>query len=432
VKKLLQLKLKLLAKLILGKYHPKVIGITGSIGKSSTKEAVYAVLASKYNVRRSDKNYNNELGLPLTIIGASATGKNIFGWCAVILKALKILIWRDKNYPQILILEMGVDRPRDMEYLLKIVKPDIGIMTAVGSAHLEFFGSMEDIAAEKGKLIAGLNKNNWAILNSDDKLVKKYVKNTEAQVLTYGFNKNAAIFADYLMFSYRAGENSINNLQGVSFKVDCQGSNVPVLLPRSLGVGQVYAALAAISVGIIYGINLVEIANSLRKLVPPKGRMNLIKGIKQTMIIDDTYNASPQATFAALDTLSKIPLPGTSRRFAVLGDMLELGSASVEAHQEAGKKTAELGIDILITVGERARDIKRGAEEAGMSPDDIFYFPSANEAKKFVQDRIKPGDLILIKGSQGMRMERVVKEIMAEPLKAKELLVRQDKEWENK
>ncbi|MFA6551308.1 MAG: Mur ligase family protein, partial [Patescibacteria group bacterium] len=338
MKKLLQLKLKLLAKLILWKYHPKVIGITGSIGKSSTKEAVYAVLASKYNVRRSDKNYNNELGLPLTIIGASATGKNIFGWCAVILKALTILIWRDKNYPPILILEMGVDRPRDMEYLLKIVKPHIGIMTAVGSAHLEFFNSTEDIAAEKGKLIVGLNKNNWAILNSDDKLVKKYVKNTAAQVLTYGFNKNAAVFADYLMFSYREGGNDLNSLQGVSFKVDCQGSTVPILLPHSLGVGQVYAALAAISVGIIYGINLVEIANSLRKLVPPKGRMNLIKGVKETMIIDDTYNASPQATLAALDTLSKIPLPSSSRRFAILGDMLELGSASVEEHRAIGQK----------------------------------------------------------------------------------------------
>ena len=432
MKKLLQLKLKLLAKLILWKYRPKVIGITGSIGKSSTKEAVYAVLASKYNVRRSDKNYNNELGLPLTIIGASATGKNIFGWCAVILKALTILIWRDKNYPPILILEMGVDRPRDMEYLLKIVKPHIGIMTAVGSAHLEFFNSREDIAAEKGKLIVGLNKNNWAILNSDDKLVKKYVKNTEAQVLTYGFNKSAAVFADYLMFSYREGGNDLNSLQGVSFKVDCQGSTVPILLPHSLGVGQVYAALAAISVGIIYGINLVEIANSLRQLVPPKGRMNLIKGIKETMIIDDTYNASPQATLAALDTLSKIPLPSSSRRFAVLGDMLELGSASVEEHHAVGQKVAELKIDFLVTVGERARDIKRGATEAGMAPDDIFNFSAAEEAKKFVQDRINSGDLILVKGSQGMRMERVVKEIMAEPLKAKELLVRQEEEWKNK
>ncbi len=429
MKQLLQFKLKILATLILWKYRPKIIGITGSIGKTSTKEAVYTVLAGKFNVRQSSKNYNNELGVPLTIIGSKSAGRNIFGWLAIFWRALFLILLPDKNYPQILILEMGVDRPGDMNYLLKIVKPDIGIMTTVGPAHLEFFSSVEDIAAEKGKLISTLAKQSWAILNIDDQRVRKYIKNTAAQIITYGFGKTADIMADYVKFSYVDGESDIDNLQGISFKVSYRGATVPILLPHSLAVGQVYAALAAVGCGIIYGIDLITIAARLREFMPPAGRMNLIKGIKKSVIIDDTYNSSPPATLAALDVLSKIPLTGERRRFAVLGDMLELGSASIESHQAAGRQAAELGIDNLITVGERARDIGRGAANAGMAQDDIFHFPSAVDAGKFVQDRIRSGDLILVKGSQGMRMERIVQEIMAEPLQAKELLVRQEEEW---
>lgn len=431
MKQLLQLKLKIFAKLILWKYRPKIIGITGSVGKSSAKEAVYAVLAGKYNVRRSAKNYNNELGVPLTVIGAASAGRNIFGWGAIFWQALWLILLPDKNYPQILIIELGVDRPGDMNYLLKLVKPYIGIMTAVGPAHLEFFGSIEDIAAEKGKLISGLDRQSWAILNIDDKRVRKYIKNTDASVITYGFDQAADIVADYVKFSYTGGESDINNLQGVSFKVSYRGATVPILLPRSLGIGQVYAALAAIGVGIIYGLDLVAIAARLREFICPAGRMNLIKGIKKSIVIDDTYNSSPEATLAALDVLSKIPLPADGRRWAVLGDMLELGFVSVESHQAVGRKIAELAVDILITVGERARDIDRGAASAGMAPDDIFHFPQAADAGKFVQSRLNVGDLILVKGSQGMRMEKIVKEIMAEPLQAKELLVRQEEEWLN-
>ncbi|PIR93063.1 hypothetical protein COT99_02945 [Candidatus Falkowbacteria bacterium CG10_big_fil_rev_8_21_14_0_10_43_10] len=429
MKKLLQLKLKIFAKLILWKYKPRIIGITGSVGKTSAKEAVYTVLASKYNVRRSSGNYNNEIGLPLTIIGAESPGKNIGGWVAVVLRAVRLILLRDRSYPRILILEMGVDRPKDMKYLLKIVKPYIGIVTKVDAVHLENFKKLSDIKEEKERLVAGLDKDGWAILNIDDQSVAGMKNKAAAKKITYGFNKKADITADYVNFSYSGNSRDINNLQGISFKVSYQGAVVPILMPRSLGTGQVYAALAAVAVGGIYGINMVEAAQALKKFNPPKGRTNLIKGIKNSIIIDDSYNAAPASTSVALDLLSKVPLAAGRRRVAVLGDMLELGYMSIKSHQEIGRQAARLGIDILITVGERARDIARAAEKAGTDGNHIFNFDNSDEAKKFIEDRIKPGDLILVKGSQRIRMEKIVKEIMAEPEQAGELLVRQSKEW---
>jgi len=168
----------------------------------------------------------------------------------------------------------------------------------------------------------------------------------------------------------------------------------------------------------------------MREFDSPNGRMNLIDGIKHTLIIDDTYNSSPISVMSALDIVSKIPIAKGARRFAVLGDMLELGKYSEEGHREVGRYAAKARVDKLITVGERARDIARSAEEAGMARDNIFEYTDVAEAGRFIQQRIEQGDLILVKGSQGMRLEKIVKEIMAEPLRAKELLVRQEEEWE--
>jgi UDP-N-acetylmuramoyl-tripeptide--D-alanyl-D-alanine ligase len=157
--------------------------------------------------------------------------------------------------------------------------------------------------------------------------------------------------------------------------------------------------------------------------------MNLIKGIKNSIIIDDTYNSSPQSTLSAIDIAKIIPIDKDSRSFAVLGDMLELGAYSEEGHKEVGEYVFKSGFNKLITVGEKARDIGRGAKRVGMKRDDIFNFKNSEEAKKFIQDRIKEGDLLLIKGSQGVRMEKIVKEIMANPQGAEYLLVRQEEEW---
>ena len=431
MKKLIQLKLKFFAKIILAKYKPEVIGITGSVGKTSAKEAVYAVLSRSYNVRRNIKNYNNEIGVPCTIIGKDSPGKSIFGWFGFFLYATKLILFKDKDFPEILILEMGVDKPGDMKYLHSIVKPKVGIVTLIGPVHLEFFGSLANIQKEKGEIIKRLHKSGWTILNIDNKETRELEKFSKSKTITYGFSEKAKLRAQEISFSFSniSKTNGISNLAGVSFKLTHSGSFVPVMLPNVLGETAVYAALAGAAVGIAFGMNLVEISESLQSLKSPKGRMNLIKGIKNTLIIDDTYNSSPQATISALDVVKQIPINLKSEKFAVLGDMLELGSYSKEGHQEVGRYLVKSGITKLIIVGERSIDIGKGASSANMRDDNIFHFDTSQEAGKFVQDRIEEGDLILVKGSQGVRMEKVVKEIMAEPLRAKELLCRQDVSW---
>jgi len=425
MKKIIEKILKVFAKATVKKYKPLVVGITGSIGKTSAKEAVFAVLSAKYKVRRNVKNYNNEIGVPLSIIGAEAQGKSVLGWLGVFVKATMSLIVKDVNYPKILILEMGVDHPGDMDYLADIVNCQIGIVTFIGPVHLEFFNTIEKIQKEKGKLIESLNRDGYAILNYDNEKTREIKNISKVKTLTYGFDAKADIRAQEVIFSF--DKNKV--VQGTSFKLTYHGSSVPVFLPGVLGNSAVYAVLAGATVGIIQGMNLIDISQALREYKPPRGRMNLMAGIKNTLIIDDTYNASPQAVISALGVLKEIPVDAGNKKIAVLGDMLELGAYSEEAHQDIGKYLAKLEINKLITVGECSRDIDRGAKEAGMSEDNILHFADVISAGKFLQEIIKEGDLILVKGSQGVRAEKIVKEVMADPKKARELLVRQDKEW---
>jgi len=431
MQRLIELKLKILAKMILAKYKPKIIGITGSVGKTSVREAIYTVLKEKHNVRRSIKNYNNELGVPLTIINATAPGKNIFGWVAVFFCALKLILFKEKNYPEILVLEMGVDKPGDMDYLNSIVKCQVGVLTMVGTVHAEYFKSREQLRQEKAKLIKAIPSGGWAIANYDNIASRKSLECSAAQKLTYGLDEQADVRADKISYDFGKIRNS-SGLAGVKFRLSYKRDSAEVTLPGVFGPGVVYSGLAAAAVGISQGETLGEIALALKSYESPKGRMRVIDGIKRTIIFDDSYNAEPKSMRAALGVLKRIPLKSGARKFAVLGDMLELGKYSEQMHQDIGKYVFKCGIDKLIVVGERARDIARGAKEVGMKRDNIFNFADSVQAGRFLQDRIKEHDLILVKGSQGVRMEKIVLEIMADPQRAKELLVRQDKSWVGK
>lgn len=410
--------------MILAKYKPEVIGITGSVGKTSTKEAIYTVLSKKFSVQRNIKNYNNEIGLPLSIIGAESGGRSLLKWMVVFVKAWKLILVKDKNYPKILILEMGIDRPGDMKYLTDIVKCRIGVVTTIGTVHAEYFESIDSIQKEKGELIKTILQGGWSIINYDDERTRKMIDLSKAKVLTYGFDKRAMVRADEINYSFQN-----NEINGLSFKLFYNGSVMPVALPNIMSKASVYGALAGAAVGLAYDMNLVDIGLALREMKSPLGRMNLIEGIKKTIIIDDTYNAEPKSMAMAIETTKAIPLENDASKYAVLGDMLELGQYSEAEHKKIGELVVSSGIDYLICVGERAQDINRGAEGAGMNPDKIFHFDNSEEAGRFIQDRIETGDLILVKGSQGVRMEKIVKEIMANPIKAEELLVRQGEEW---
>lgn len=432
MKKLLEKYLKFLSKLILKKYKPKVIGITGSVGKTSTKEAIYAVLKEKYKVRKNIKNYNNEIGLPLTIIGTETAGKNIFKWMAICFKAWNLILFK-KEYPEILVLEMGIDRPGDMKYLVSFVKCDIGVVTAIGSdapVHVEFFKDVDHLVREKRALVESLRNGSIALLNLDDQRVIQMQEKTRAQVKTFGFKEGADLRATELNIVTKYPEETEKQEIGLNFKLEHEGNVVPAYLPKVLGEHQVYSALVATLVALQFEFNLVEIVKHLENFKSPKGRMNLVRGIKHTLIIDDSYNASPPAVLAALKVLAKAEING--KKWAVLGNMAELGQYTKKGHELVGQAVAEHKIDYLVTIGAEAKMIADKAEELGMSEDRIYTFAESPEAGVFVQERIEPGDLILAKGSQSIRAEKIVKEIMAEPLRAKELLVRQDEEWENK
>jgi len=317
---------------------------------------------------------------------------------------------------------MGADRIGDISYLTSFVKCYIGVVTAIGEipVHVEFFQSVSQVAREKSNLVRSLDKDGWAVLNFDDERVRIMANQTRARIFSYGFSENVDLRASNFE-QYTEDPNEVV----MSFKVDYGGNTVPIRLRNILGRQQVYAVLAAVAVGLISKINLVEITQALKDYQPLPGRLRFIKGIKNSLILDDTYNASPSAMLAALDVLRVIP----GRKIAALGDMLELGAFTEEAHRQVGAEVAKTA-DMLLAVGERAIFLADEARINGMSADKVSYFASSQGAGRFLQDSIREGDIILVKGSQGVRMEKIVKEIMAEPERAEELLVRQEAEWQ--
>lgn len=434
LKKILEKKLRYLARRILNKYKPEVIGITGSVGKTSTKEVVSAVLEKKFRVRKNIKNYNNEIGVPLTIIGSESGNKNIFIWIVIFLKAFWLILFRSKKYPEKLVIEMGADHPGDIKYLVEMAPCKIGIITAIGSlgpVHLEFFKNVDELIDEKSNIIKHLSREGIAVLNRDDIHVYPLKTKTNAKIISFGFVEQADIRASDVSIADHVEIGEREPITGVSFKLHYKESVVPIVLSQVLGRHQIYSALCAAAVGTIYDINIADIAEVLRGYTPPPGRMHLIPGIKGTAIIDDSYNSSPVATIAAIKTLETLHLEEGKRKYAVLGDMAELGTYTEEGHEKVGQYVARVA-DILVTIGEKGKMIAKAAKKNNMPEDRVFEFSNSNEAGRFLQERIKEGDLILVKGSQSVRTEKVVKEIMAEPMRAKELLVRQSKTWQNK
>jgi len=425
---ILEIILRFLTKRTLERYKPRVIGITGSVGKTSTKTAIYTVLdkGADKKVRVGGGNLNNELGLPLTVLGEyDASGGAMF-WLGVILKATfrLLFVWSDKDYPDVLILEYGADKPGDIKKLIEIAKPDVGVITAIGRlpVHVEFYNSPEEVAKEKATLINSLGASSHAVLNIDDPSVHGMRETALTEVLTYGLDSSADVRIDSFENINKNGKP-----YGLRLSIGADGNRAIIIIDGVFGKSQAYAAAAATVVGLIEGLNLNKIAESLALYEGEKGRTRLISGIKGSFIIDDTYNASPLSGSAALEILEDLD---SKRKIAVLGDMLELGKYTEEAHLDLGEHVAGVA-DYLVTVGARARFIAQGAKDKGMDSKMIESFDSSDDAKGRIQEIMKPGDLVLVKGSQGMRTEKIVLEIMAEPEKAGELLVRQYGKWLN-
>lgn len=414
------------AKLVLWKYKPKIIVITGSVGKTSAKDAVYAVLSKFSFVRKSEKSFNSEIGIPLTILGVPNAWNNPFLWILNILDGLSLIINR-KTYPEWLILEVGSDRPGDIKKVSRWIKPYANIITAFPKVpvHVEFFSSPQAVNEEDSMLASVINPEGFLVLNYDDKEVLSVKEKTKAKIVTYGFNEGATLLGLHPVVLYEGGGGHERPV-GVTFKVDYDGNSIPVRIKGVLGRNPIYSALAALATGKTMGLNMITMIESLSAYNMPPGRLRLILGIKNTLLIDDTYNASPAATKTALEALGELVIKG--RKIAVLGDMLELGKYSTEEHLKIGE-TAGKVCDYLITVGIRARGIAQGALNGGLSEKNIFQFENSMEAGKHLELLLKAGDVALLKGSQGTRMERAVEEVMLHPEDKEKLLCRQDNEW---
>ena len=416
MQKLLKLILKFLARRVIERYQPTVIGITGSVGKTTAKDAIYSVLSRKFWVRKNEENYNNEIGVPMTILGIEPEKfKSITYKLSAITSSLWLSFgWPKSSYPRTLVLELAADKPGDIQYLADIVKPQVGVVTAVGEVpvHVEFYASSQDVAKEKSQLIKSLPMHNGlAVLNYDDQTVLDMKEKTKTDVITFGFSNLASIWASDI--SYFISEDS-KNIGGLSFKINHGSTFIQAKVNNLIAIHQLYGILAATAVGLHFGINLIDISGAVENIELPHRRMNLLHGIKGSVIIDDTYNASPLSMHAALDTLrdfarARTELGYKGRRVAVLGDMKELGKYEVAAHRTIGNLAAER-CDLLITVGAAGKLIADSAANQ-MAKENLMSFDTSEEAKLKVQELIQEGDVVLVKGSRAMEMEKIVEEI---------------------
>jgi UDP-N-acetylmuramyl pentapeptide synthase len=411
------------ARLVLARFKPGVIAITGSVGKTTTKDAVFAAVSAKLRARKSVKSANSEIGVPLTILGLGNAWNSPWRWALNIVKGAGTLMSRE--YPEWLVLEVGADHPGDIRALATWLRPDIAIITGVPDipVHVENFRSPDELLREKRALAEYLKPGGKLIVNGDDPRMRALQGEFRGVCIRYGLSEENDFFASHGMVLYEA-----NKPIGLQCRVNHAEFSIPVTLLGGLGRPRMYAAAAALAAASAAGVDEVSAAQELGRWAPPPGRERIIAGERGAVIIDDTYNSSPVAAHAALDTLKEV---NATRRIAMLGDMMELGKYSADAHRQVGIHAAQVA-DILITVGVRARKIAEAARDAGMPEGAIrqYEMDEAARAGDELEEELREGDVVLVKGSQAVRMEKTVLEMMAEPERAAELLVRMEPEWQ--
>ena len=384
--------LRFFAKIYLKRAKPKIVAVTGSVGKTSTKEAIFEVLKIKFgkNVRKSEGNLNNETGVPLAILGFRKSPEKFWQWLGIILTA-KLRALFGKKY-QILVLEMAADKPGDIKYLVSFARPDIAVLTSIGPAHLEAFGSIEKIVLEKTCLLQALKAPGFAVLNLDDEKIKAISGNGQWQQKTYALQSEADVEARNItteIEDFRA----LTNFQVVINSKTKFRVSTPTL-GRSANVS---SALAAVAVAEILGLDQEAMVKGLANFRTGKRRMEVVEGRNKSIILDDSYNANPLSMRTALDTLKTLPRPpANARKIAVLGDMLEIGKISEEAHRLIGEYAREIA-DEVFSVG----DLAKGYQAKK-------HFNHSEEAGEYLLSKILPGDIILIKASRAIGLEKIV------------------------
>jgi len=348
----------------------RVIGITGSSGKTTTKDFVSAVLAGRFRVKASPGSFNNELGLPLTILGADPD-------------------------TEVIVCEMGSRGLGHIAELCEIARPDVGIVTNVGLAHIEMFGTRDNIAKAKGELIEALGPHGIAVLAADDPLVRAMADLSPARVITFGLSSDATVRAEGVELDERGLG---------SFRLVHEGGGLEAHLAIP-GEHMVPNALAAAATGVALGVPLAEIVEALAEARTASWRMETFVNSEGIVIVNDAYNANPQSMAAALRTCRW--MSRNSRFGAVLGRMAELGDHSAEEHEKVGELAARLRVDRLVTVGEEARTIAISAVREGVEPDNAASYDDADEALDDVRAWARSGDVVLFKGSRVVGLERL-------------------------
>ena len=356
--------------------HATVVGITGSTGKTTTKDFITSVLATGHTVVATRGNRNNELGVPLTLLSADGDA-------------------------DMLVVEMGMRGLGEIARLADLARPDMGVVTNVGTSHVELLGTQDAIAAAKGELVAAIPAQGRVFLNGDDAYSDVLAQQTEAPVVTYGLCERCDV---------RANEIALDDAGCASFDLVCPGVG-PVRVTLGVpGRHNVYNALAAAAVGLACGLSCEQVRDGLTAAKVTAMRLEPFMSAAGVHVINDAYNANPSSMRAALDVLASVTASG--RRVAVLGDMAELGSLSELAHFQIGEAVAVHGIDVLVTAGEKARRIADGALASGMSSDRVRPCATPDEASEVLDDLLEPGDLVLVKASRSMRLESVVEGIV--------------------
>jgi UDP-N-acetylmuramoyl-tripeptide--D-alanyl-D-alanine ligase len=352
------------------KFTPRVIGVTGSVGKSTTKELIWSVLSTRFNTLKSQGNYNNEIGLPLTLLQLDASHERVA-------------------------LEMGMYDLGEITTLCDIAQPHVGVITNVGPVHLERLGTIERIAQAKSELVQALPPQGVAILNYDDPLVRPMAEQTQAAVFTYGLSAEADLWASDVASA---------GLEGIRFTFHYGSEAIHAHLPL-LGRHSVHTALRAALTGLVEGLAWEEIISGLQSL-PSSAQLRLVAvaGPNGSTLLDDSYNASPASTIAALNLLDDL---AATRKIAVLGDMMELGSYEEEGHRKVGCRAADV-VDLLVVIGPRARYIAEEAEACGLAPDAIITLENNQTAVDYLEKILEPQNIVLIKGSLSRKMGEIV------------------------
>ncbi len=435
------------ARAVIARERLQVIALTGSIGKSTTKQAVGALLRAdlpEQGIRVTQKNYNNELGVPLTVFGRLAPGRDLVAWISLLWVACCARFGFWKSGLRVLVLEMGADKVGDIAYLTKLAPPDIAIVTAIASedsgatpVHAGNYASIDALVQEKSQLVRALTRGGTAILNADDPRVFAMRHLTSEHVLTFG----EADGSDVRIARTRVRmEETLQGRKpvGLEMTIECYQRTDTLFFPDVYGRSVAYAVAAALALGEALDISDEQMLALPTAFAPMPGRTRIIAGIKQTILLDDTYNASPSSTLSSLRDLAGMELAPGQRRVACLGEMRELGETAQTMHRMVGAEAARLGLDLLVVCGIFAHAMAEGALANGMKPESVKVIEDTPEAGLFIQDWIKPGDLVLAKASEGtrqtkgVRMERVIKELMADPMNADQLLVRQGEAWQRK